>query len=203
MKRNMMLLSSILALLVLASCAIDPWEDVESGDQYHPYEYNANSPGPGMTENSTFSYFVRVEKADGTNFFLRPDDYYLTSLPAEGATVCIIRERDQAQMTLDYDFISKMNGGIYHGYLIPVAWNDMDLRSTKNRPDTYDDAYTAKLDVYYPCFHEQHEVRINIHVEGKWHKVTRREVDGQKVTPEIIDNGFPMFRVTVGNNGNE
>lgn len=200
MKRNMLLLSSIVALLVLASCAIDPWEDVESGDQYNYYGNTSNSPGPGMTENSTFSYFVRVEKADGTNLFTASDDYssLLQSVPTESASICIIRERDQAQMTLDIDLINAMHADAMYGSLVPIAWNDMDLRSTKNRPYTYDDAYTTQLGVHCPGISEYHEVRTKVHVEGKKHRVTSCEVDGQVVTPEIITNGFPMFKVKVG-----
>lgn len=200
MKRNMLLLSGIVALMGLTSCAVEPMDGFESGDQYNYYGYTSNSSDNGMTDNSTFSYFVRVEKADGTNLFTAPDDYssLLLSVPTESASICIIRERDQAQMTLDIDLINVMHADAMYGSLVPIAWNDMDLRSTKNRPYTYDDAYTTQLGVHCPGISEYHEVRTKVHVEGKKHRVTSCEVDGQVVTPEIITNGFPMFKVKVG-----
>ena len=182
MKRFHFLPTIIATLLCLTGCA-DTYGDFTS-DIY--IEHNSQQ----MSTSSYFMYLLRVEKADGSNIFA--DANPLLSVPNVSASICIIRESDQAQMTLEPAIRS--DDDLWHD-LICVAWNDMDLRSTKNRPDIYDDAYTTKLGIYYQGISEQHEVRLNIHAEGKLHRITSYEVDGQIVTPTKLDNGDPMICV--------
>lgn len=178
-----LLLLTIFPILMLTTCGI------ESDDGFM---YGADGPVMGANRDSTsytepspanlgslmcstcgFKYFIYLADTLSQNLLL-PN----ATAPVTLSACQIIRQSDQAQMTIEYGLTNDPP----LASLLYVSWSDLDLLSDRSRPEVYDEAYTTQLTIDRGGITTQKQVTWRLHVTGKTHLVTACEVDGEPMT---------------------
>ena len=141
-------------------------------------------------KNAVFSSFIRFEDLGKNNMLASWNDVN----PKPGYTefqwseypclsVTCVRMSDGAEMTLETPswFVpeNKEQEQIFGtGPLLHISWLDMDLRTGRNRPQTYDEVYTLTLRNTRDWEEDEtHDIRWTVHVEDGHFSATRCQLD--------------------------
>lgn len=186
--RMIRLISLIMALSwVIASCSID--DNLDYNREY----FQDSTPLAGTTKDAVFVTAIRFESEAGTNILTCFSDIpvgegfvhweidsvrYLSVECVRGSDGALMTWSDTGLFFFDSERLISCCG---EGPLLMLKWMDMDLRSGKNKPSSYDETYTINIVSSRLTNSIPHTIKWTVHVEGDRYAPTMCELDGEKV----------------------